>query len=584
MDHLEPHHITIMFLGLGVLLATSRFLGEIAQWMKQPVVLGEIAAGIILGPTVLGRLAPDLNQAIFPPHGPNALLLEALSTLAIALFLLVAGMEVDLSTIWKQGTVVLRIGTVSLVVPFILGISVAALFPHLIGRQQGADPVIFSLFFATALSISALPLIAKMLMDLDLTRTDFGMILIAAAVMNDMVGWIVFATILSMIGVGSSAALVESIGLTIVFTVGMLTLGRSLIHRVFPYLQAYSHWPGGVLAFSTSLAFFCAALTEWLGIHAMFGAFLAGVAIGDTPHLQERTRTVVDQFISFIFAPIFFASIGLRIDFMSNFNWQVVLVILTIASVGKILGGLLGGMWCRLPTRESLALGFGMNSRGAMEIVLGLIALRQGLIRNQLFVALVVMAIGTSILSGPLVQWILGRKKPRRFADFLTAARFRKSLTSLTRWEAITEMVPVACAGTKLNPEEVEAAVRRREETMSTGLEHGIAIPHATIEGLTSPIVAFGISPGGIDFDAADGQPAHFVFMVLSPTAGDLSQLEIVSDIARSFRADEVRHRAIGLTSYTELLALLKIEQRRTSDESRREKVLAPGSNPQQTS
>jgi len=169
-------------------------------------------------------------------------------------------------------------------------------------------------------------------------------------------------------------------------------------------------WPGGVLSLSLSLCFLAAAFTESIGIHAIFGAFMIGVALGDSKHLSEKAKEIVHQFINNIFAPLFFVGIGLKVNFLVNFDFTITIVILIIAFAGKLIGAGTGAYLGGFSKRESLAVGFGMNARGAMEIILGLIALEAGLINPTIFVSLVIMALITSMTSGPMMKWMLNLK------------------------------------------------------------------------------------------------------------------------------------------------------------------------------
>ncbi|TLM66578.1 MAG: cation:proton antiporter [Deltaproteobacteria bacterium] len=560
MQTLTHSETTAMFLALGLLLASARLCGEVARRFNQPAVLGEILAGILLGPTVFGALAPAWSAFLFPRTGGGALALDGLMTLAITLFLLVAGLEVDLSTIWRQGKLAVNVGVAGVLVPFAVGFGAAWLLPQLMGREAGADPLLFALFMATALSISALPVIAKTLMDLNLYRSDLGMLVVAAAVFNDLVGWIVFAVILGMLGTGPAHALSigQTIFLTLFFAAFMLTAARWLINRLLPWLHAHASWPGGVLGFALALALISAAFTEWIGIHAIFGAFLAGVALGDSRHLRERTRATIEQFVSFIFAPLFFAGIGLKVDFVAQFDLLLVVSVLIIATLGKVLGCGLAGRFSGLGRREAWALGFGMNARGAMEIILGLLALKYGLIGERLFVALVVMALVTSLMSGPLLQRVLHLKKPRRFTDFLSARTFVNHLRAHSRQEAVAELAKAAAEVAGLDAAEVVDGVMIREEMMATGIGHGLAVPHARLRGLERPVVAVGLSEAGIDFDAPDGQPARLIFLLLTPVHDDGAHLELLADIATVFKGEEIRGRAGHVASFTEFLALVR--------------------------
>jgi Kef-type K+ transport system membrane component KefB len=276
------------------------------------------------------------------------------------------------------------------------------------GGTAGRDIIVFALFMGTAMAISALPIIARTLMDLNLFKTKIGMIIIAAAMFDDLIGWILFSVVLGMINTGSDPFhFLYTLGYTILYAVLMLSAGRIIINKSLPWAQKNLSWPGGVLAFSLGLAFLGAAFTERIGIHAIFGAFIAGIAVGDSVHLSEKTREIIHQFVTNIFAPLFFVSIGFKIDFIQNFDAQIVSVVLLLAVVCKLLGAGLGALWGGLSVKESLAVGFGMNARGAMEIVLGLLALQAGVITAPLFVALVVMAVVTSIMAGPMLQYLL---------------------------------------------------------------------------------------------------------------------------------------------------------------------------------
>jgi len=559
METLTSHNITVMFLSLGVLLCAARLLGEIAQRLQQPAVLGELLAGVLLGPTILGSLAPDLSRFLFPLQGVNAIALDTITTLAIVLFLLVAGLEVDLSTVWKQGEVGCKVGIASIVIPFFIAFVAAIVVPESLGRHVDADPLIFALFLAIAISISALPVIAKTLMDMGLYRSDLGMIVVSAAIFNDLVGWIVFAVVLGLIGdpSGNGNAILLTIVLTLTFTGAMLTVGRWLIHKMLPFVQAYTRWPSGELSFALVLGLLGAAFTEWIGIHAIFGAFIAGVAIGDSSHLRERSRVIIDKFVSFIFAPVFFASIGLKVNFLTHFDLPLVLTVLVIACVCKLAGGVMGARWGGMLLREAWAIGFAMNSRGAMEIILGMIALEAGIIRERLFVALIVMAIVTSILSGPSMRLILRTVKKWRLRDILSSKLFLRELKATSRREVIHEMTVAACEMEGLDAQGVEKAVWSREEALSTGIGNGVALPHARIDGLRRSLVVVGISTTGIDFDAPDDKLANVIFLILTPNNDPGAQLDIASEIARLFRDQHMIDNVIRTKNFTDFLALV---------------------------
>jgi Kef-type K+ transport system membrane component KefB/mannitol/fructose-specific phosphotransferase system IIA component (Ntr-type) len=557
---LSHQQLLVLFLSLGVLLGTARLLGELAQKLHQPAVLGELLAGVVLGPTILGMIAPQWSAFVFPATGTNAIALEAISNVAIVLFLMVAGLEVDLSTVWRQGKTGLKVGLTSIVVPFIFGFAVAWFVPQWMGRHVEADALTFALFFATALSISALPVIAKTLMDLDLYRSDMGMVVVSAAIFNDIIGWIIFAIVLGMMGAGATdgGAILNTIALTLGFTAFMFTIGRWAIDKILPILQIYTKWPGGVLGFSMTLAFLGAAFTEWIGIHAIFGSFLVGVAMGDSSQLREHTRVTIDHFVSYIFAPIFFASIGLKVNFFANFDLLLVVTVVAIATICKLAGGMWGARWGGMSKNESWSVGFAMNSRGAMEIILGMLALEAGIIQPPLFVALVIMAIFTSMISGPFIKFFLRSKDQSLLHSVLQPDLFIPHLQSLTRTGVIGEMSEYLATKQDLNIKQVENAVLKREELLSTGIGNGVAIPHARVPFIQETKIVVGISSTGIDFDSPDGNKAHVLFLMLTPADKVSEQLELGAEIAKLFRDPNLAENVSSCKTLHSFLSRLK--------------------------
>ncbi len=405
MKHAE---LINLFLCLGVMLLLGRVFGEFFRKIRIPLVVGELVAGILLGPSVLGKFYPELNEIVFTTKGNVGMALNGITSISVVMLLFVAGMEVELSVIRQQGATAFKSSLVGLLIPLGLGYGAGFYFHDWLGGKGEHNEVVFGLFMGTAMAISALPVIARTLMDLDLFKTKIGMIIIAAAMFDDLIGWILFSVVLGMINTGHDQfEFLYTLGYTFLYAILMLTAGRFMINKILPWAQRNLSWPGGALAFSFGLAFLGAALTEKIGIHAIFGAFIAGIAIGDSVHLNEKTRDIIHQFVTNIFAPLFFVSVGFKIDFVKNFDLQIVSVVLILAIVCKLLGAGLGALWGGLKFKEAAAVGFGMNARGAMEIVLGLLALQAGVITQPLFVALVVMAVVTSVMAGPMLQYLL---------------------------------------------------------------------------------------------------------------------------------------------------------------------------------
>lgn len=557
---LSPNELAIMFLSLGILLFTAKLFGEIAKKYGQPSVLGEILAGIILGPTVLGFFAPSVTDFLFPAEGLRKVVMDSIATISIVLFLLVAGMEADIGTIRKQGKQVFSIGISGIVVPFAMGFAVTYFFPGLFGMEAGSEALFFALFIATALAISALPVIAKTLMDLNYYKSELGMLIVASAIFNDIVGWMMFAAVLSLAGKGdvNHMPIYVTITLTLLFTFFMITIMRRLIHKILPWVQAHFSWPEGILAFSLALTMIGAAATEMIGIHAIFGAFLVGLALGDTHHFREKTRTIIEQFVSAFFAPLFFASIGLNVNFVANFDFTITAVFLVIGTIGKVVGCSAAARFSGEGKRESLAIGFAMNARGAMEIILGLVALNFGLINEKVFVALVILAISTSMLSGPAMKKLLKLKKSFNFRDFLEPKAFVFIDQPVDKYKAIDILSDSLSICTGEHFGTIRNAVAERESIMPTGLKNGVAIPHARLKHLKKPVIATGITTHGIDFGSTDGHPAHCIFLILTPADDNIIQLEILAEIARTFKESGFDSKTVKPVNYTEFLSMIK--------------------------
>jgi Kef-type K+ transport system membrane component KefB len=457
-----------MFMALATLLGCAKIAAELMQKIGQPSILGEISVGILLGPTVLGHYRPHLYETLFPTTGPMPIVLDTVTTLGVVFFLLTAGLEIDLRSIFRQGKSALLVSLFGVAFPFGAGFLAATIFPNEMGAVAGANTHIFALFVGTALSISALPVIAKILMDLNLLHTEMGTVIISSAMFDDLVGWILFSFVLGMLHPPVGSTILQSVKHTILLVllfVGLtLSLGRWLIDKILPVLQAHTTWPGGVLGFIFTLTMAGAAFTEYAGIHAVFGAFVIGIAIGESGHLRRRTSQHIHQIVTNVFAPFFFASIGLRTNFVSHFQLGLTAAVIGVACLGKLLGAGWGARLGGMDRTSSLAIGLGMNARGAMEIILGILALQAGLIRENMFVAMVVMALFTSLLSAPAIHFLIRRKRKLTLKDAVSAQLFLPDLKAETRLGALREMCQVAAdAVGKIASAGLRAGARARQ-------------------------------------------------------------------------------------------------------------------------
>lgn len=557
MGQLTSTDLTVFFLGLSVLLGAAHLCGEVARRLSQPAVLGEMFAGLAFGPSCLGWFAPQFQQWLFPHQGAAAVALDAIVILAVTLLLLVAGMEVNLSTVWRQGKAAISVGLGGLIIPLFVGGVLAWIAPQWWGMPSGGSPRQFAVFFGVAMSVSALPVIAKILMDQDLFKTDFGMLTLVSATLNNLFAWLIFSV---LIGAGHNGPPIPyMVALTLTLAVFFLTVGRWAIDKTLPWVQAHLIWPGGVLGFVLVVGLASAATAEVIGIHAIFGAFLAGIALGDSSHLREHVRHVVYRFVEGILAPIFVAAIGLKVDFVSNFHLDLVLRVLLLGTAVKVLGCSWAARLGGLRGTEAWGIGWAMNARGELGIVLGLLAWEAGLVHEQLFVALVVLALATSGATAPMLKRLLRRERAWALAALLDARTCTTGLTAATARDVIGQLGCLAAERAGLDSQAVVKAVLDRESLMGTGLGHGVAVPHARLADLRTPVVMVGTVPAGVDFEGTDDEPVRLVFLILTPESEPIAQIQILRGIAHLCQAPRLRDDAISSPSPTALLAALRI-------------------------
>ncbi len=409
MSHAQ---VTTLLLQLAVMLGTGVVCGQLARRLRLPALFGELLGGVLLGPTLLGAVAPGAWAALFPREGPVPVASGAIVALGMLLFLFTAGLEVELARVPGR---VRSIGWVSLfgiALPLASGVALVSFLPGLWGAPAGGGNGPLALFIGAALSISALPVIARILMDLDLLRHELGGIVMAAATLDDLVGWALFAVVLNRFGAaaGGSQGAAGAIGRTVAFVAVTLVVGRLAGRPLLAEVRRHLPWPSGFLAVSVVLVLAAGAAAEVLGFHAVFGAFFAGVALADRDDADNEAHATISRFVLGFFSPLYFVSLGLLADFTRSFDVVLVAVVLAVACAGKIGGAWLGGRIARMSGRQALAVAFGLNARGAMEMVMASVALHAGIIDQRVFVALIVMALVTSLLSGPAIAALVGRR------------------------------------------------------------------------------------------------------------------------------------------------------------------------------
>lgn len=409
----SPHEILgVVLAQLAVIIASARLFAAIFRWFHQPSVVGEVLGGIVLGPSLLKPLAPELWEMIFRPELQLEVdfFFSALKEIGLMFLLFVVGMEFDFSQLRKLGKPALLISIVGIVVPFGLGTALAPWIAGHVEVKTGLSSL--SLFLGTALAITALPVLGRILMELGITRTKIGTITISAAAANDAAAWIILASIVSAVqSQFDLRATLLMIAWTLGFSVFMIFLVRPLLRRFFKYYFARTQdrlEPNG-MAVVLVIMLLCGLATLKIGIFAIFGAFLLGACLSGQHQLHRGLGDSLRNFIAAFFLPIFFTYTGLRTDIGSlatSSQWLIALVLCAAAIVGKLGGCLLTARWCGFSWREAGCIGALMNTRGLMELIVINVGYEMGILDRTLYTILVMMAILTTVMTTPLLIWL----------------------------------------------------------------------------------------------------------------------------------------------------------------------------------
>jgi len=553
---MSEQHLGVFLIQVLLLLVLARALGELLRRVGQPPLVGEIAIGLLLGPTLLGRAWPELQQLVFPPDPIQRSMLETVSWFGVLFLLLETGLEVDVSAAWRQRGPALRIGIIGVLVPLAIGFLLSLALPD----RYLADPAhrfSFALFLGTTIAISAMVIIARVLHDLDLVKSDLGLVTLCGYAVNDVLAWVILSVVLGMAASGSvdlgSLALV--LAFTLAFTTFCLTWGLRAVDRTIAYLsRELPDQPGVVLSLVCCLGLGCGALTHGVGLTALFGFFLAGIMAGESRSLSERTRQIVSQMVHAVFVPIYFAGIGLQFDFLAEFDWFIVAFV-TIVSIGaKFAGAWLGALGGGISAQDRLSIGIAFTPSGVTGIVVADLALELQILTTPVFVGIVVSAVVSSLLVAPWLSWSIRRRGTADVLSFFLRSAMVPSLRGGSRWDVIDELCRRVAAEPGL-PDAAAciAAVRAREELIGTGTGDGIAIPHARLAGLERPVLVLGRSLPGVDWNAPDGMPVQLVFLLLTPDREHDLQLQILAALARGMASASTRERLLRVTSDAEI-------------------------------
>ena len=401
-----------------VLMLVGRLLGEAMSRLGQPSVMGQLIAGLLLGPSFFGLLLPDVQHALFPKNPEQKAMIDGISQFGILLLLLLAGMETDLKLVRQTGRASLFASLMGIVIPFICGVALGEALPDSMLPDPGKR-LITSLFLGTALSIASVKIVAVVVREMNFMRRIVGQVILASAIIDDSIGWIIVSIIFSLALHGSvePMSFAQSIIGTIAFMIASLTVGRRAVFFTIRWVNDHL-----VSEFAVVTAILCimgimALITHLIGVHTVLGAFVAGILVGESPiltrHIDEQLRGLITAF----FAPVFFGIAGLTAHLTILADPKIALFtvgLVLVASVGKFAGAFIGAELGGLTRREGLALACGMNARGSTEVIIATVGLSMGALNQDLFTMIVAMAVITTTAMPPTLRWALSRIPMRK--------------------------------------------------------------------------------------------------------------------------------------------------------------------------
>lgn len=404
---------------LVVLMLVGRLLGEVLLRMKQPAVMGQLMAGLVLGPSILGALFPDVQHALFPAAKEQKAMLDAVSQFGVLLILLMTGMETDLKLAKQSSRASISASVFGIIVPFACGFALGEYLPDAMIPDPGKR-LITSLFLGTALSIASVKIVATVVREMNFLRRTVGQVILGSAIVDDTIGWIIIAVIFGLAQQGhvDPLSIAKSIIGTLAFMAFSLTVGRRLVSLAIRWVNDTFVSDYAVITAILVIMGLMALTTHMIGVHAVLGAFVAGILIGESPiltrHIDDQLRGLILAF----FMPVFFGIAGLSADLTTVLKDPQLLVLtlglIAIATVGKFGGAFLGGELGGLSRREALALATGMNARGSTEVIVATIGLSMGALSQDLFTMIVTMAIVTTLAMPPTLRWALARLPMRK--------------------------------------------------------------------------------------------------------------------------------------------------------------------------
>lgn len=404
--HNIEHPLSMLLLQVIIILAVSRVFGVVFSKLGQQTVIGEIIAGIVLGPSLFGLFFPDAFGFLFPKDSLKVL--QFLSQIGLAFFMFIIGMELDLSKIKNKAHDAVVVSHASIIFPYFLGV-LLSYFVFSEFAPAGVSFISFSLFMGIAMSITAFPVLARIIQERKLTKTPLGVMAITCAAADDVTAWCILAVVIAIVKAGAIGSALVTIGLALVYVLFMLYIVKPFIKNLSQKRVDGSEPDKTVIAIAFFILLASAYIAEIIGIHALFGAFIAGIVMPPNLLFREKLSAKVEDISVLLLLPIFFAFTGLRtqIGLLNTAHlWAMCAFVIFVAILGKFGGTTISARIVGQSWKDSLSLGALMNTRGLMELIVLNIGYDLGILSPQIFAILVLMALCTTFITGPCLNLI----------------------------------------------------------------------------------------------------------------------------------------------------------------------------------
>lgn len=467
MLHNIKHPLAILLAQIVTIIFVARIFGWVFKKIGQPTVIGEIIAGIILGPSLIGMFFPEFSLALFPKESLGNL--QFLSQIGLILFMFVIGMELDLKVLKNKAHEAVVISHASIVFPFALGIGLAY-FLYDQFAPEGVQFLAFSLFLGIAMSITAFPVLARIVQERGLNKTKLGTIVITCAAADDITAWCILAVVIAIVKAGSVVSSLYVVLAAVLYVLFMLKIVRPFMKRVGELKVNQTNLSKGVVAIFLLTLIISSYLTEIIGIHALFGAFMAGAIMPDSNKFRKIFIDKVEDVSVLLLLPLFFVFTGLRtkIGLLNDPSlWYITGIVIAVSVFGKFVGSALAARFVGQNWRDSLSIGALMNTRGLMELVVLNIGYDLGVLTDEIFAMFVIMALVTTFMTGPsldVIDWFFRKKKVETPVEIAKISKF-KILLAFGNPQKGSKLLKLANALVKKNKENSEVTALHIAQT-----------------------------------------------------------------------------------------------------------------------